>query len=160
MKTELTGGGVIALAGVAVVGLLGAWVYANREAIGKAVQTVNPASDKNIIYQGVNSVTRAATGGKGASFGSWLYDLMNPNQPDPTAPAKVGPDAWDRITARKGAATAPPADDVWQQNIVQAALGESGRPEYALKMTPETFTFLAAASVVAYAATRKHRRKS
>lgn len=42
-----------------------------------AVNVVNPASDKNIVYQGVNSVGSYITGDKDFTLGSWLYGVFN-----------------------------------------------------------------------------------
>ncbi len=48
----------------------------------KAVVTtkLNPASDQNLVYQGVNAAGEKLTGQTGFSLGSWLYDVMNPNE--------------------------------------------------------------------------------
>ncbi len=45
---------------------------------GTALQAVNPLNNDNVIYQGVNSGVQAATGDGSATFGTWLYDLINP----------------------------------------------------------------------------------
>lgn len=68
------------LAGVAVAGVL----YLVKRGADKAAQVIkedlNPASDKNIVYGGVNSVGEAVTGDKDFSLGSWLYEVLNPEQ--------------------------------------------------------------------------------
>lgn len=40
-------------------------------------EDLNPASDKNVVYGGVNKVVQAATGQKDETFGGWLYSLFN-----------------------------------------------------------------------------------
>lgn len=75
--------------GVAVVLVAGVayWFLSKKAAqLGKAVtdsaQYVNPASDKNIIYSGVNSVGSSVTGDSSFSLGSWLYDITHPGIDD------------------------------------------------------------------------------
>lgn len=77
MKVDVSATGVIALAGVGVVGLVLWRLWASREAIGAAV---NPASDKNIVYQGVNGIGASVSGDKDWSLGTWLYDITHPNE--------------------------------------------------------------------------------
>jgi hypothetical protein len=38
---------------------------------------VNPGSDQNVIYRGVNAAGSAATGDGSFSLGGWLYDLTH-----------------------------------------------------------------------------------
>jgi hypothetical protein len=148
MKTEITGSGVVALAGVAVVAGLGVWAYANRKEIAEAVQVVNPASDKNIVYRGANAATQAITGQSNTSFGSWLYDVFHPNQPDVTAPTPGRQvDTWDKIVARRAA-------ESLGLEAVPTAPGEAG-----LKMTPQLWMAIAGLSTVAYLATRRPKRR-
>ena len=63
-------------------------------AVGNAV---NPTSDKNLAYRGVNGVGAVLTGDPSWSLGSWLYDVFNP-PPDPNA--KYEP---RKLTVRKEA---------------------------------------------------------
>lgn len=70
-------------AGVLVGGLVLYWI-ATRVA-SKASDTaaavgaaVNPASDQNLAYRGVNAIGSAITGDPSWSLGSWLYDVFNP----------------------------------------------------------------------------------
>lgn len=95
MKIGLNGTGVLALAGVAVAGWVAWKVYKGAGAaadVAKQVvtQDLNPASDKNIAYRGVNAAGAALTGNASFSLGSWLYDVMHPSQLDPTAPTLIG----------------------------------------------------------------------
>jgi hypothetical protein len=58
-----------------------------RTAAESASTTFNPASDQNLIYGGISAAGESITGVKDWTLGSALYDLFNPDQPDPTAPA-------------------------------------------------------------------------
>lgn len=71
--------------GVAVILVAGVayWFISKKAAqLGKSVsdsaQYLNPASDKNIIYGGVNDIGSAVTGDSDFSLGSWLYDITHP----------------------------------------------------------------------------------
>jgi hypothetical protein len=61
-------------------------------AAGSVANSVNPTSDKNLVYRGVNQVGEVLTGDASFSLGSWLYDKFNPpydpNQKD-FAPRKL-----------------------------------------------------------------------
>lgn len=67
------------------------------EALGNAASTItetvtttlNPASDKNIIYKGVNAVGGAVSGSDSWSLGSWIYDITHPEES--TAPPVSSP---------------------------------------------------------------------
>lgn len=156
MKTELTAGGVLALTAVAGVGL---FLYWNRDAIRGAVQAVNPASDQNLAYRAVNAATQAATGNKGTSFGSWLYDITHPNQIDPTAPTplpNMGYQVWDSILARKAREAA--GAGLNDAGFVEA-LGADGRKELVPPMTPATWLVIAGVSAAIYAKRNKRRAR-
>lgn len=69
------------------------WIYSDDSLMGKAVaglgdwknidldfDVVNPASDKNLVYTGVNKVGAAATGDDSFSLGSWIYDIFHPDE--------------------------------------------------------------------------------
>jgi hypothetical protein len=169
MKTELTGGGVLALAAIAGVGV---FLYWNRDAIKGAVQAVNPASDQNLAYRAANAATRAVTGDSGATFGTALYDLkakLFPSQADYyaahiTDPTPLRADVWDTITARKAAdAKVAPVSNDWTTWMAQGslfgpdAIGPDGRPEATLKMTPATWLVIAGLSAAIYAKQQKRR---
>lgn len=68
---------------VAVVAVVAgvAYHYAKREAATVA-QAVNPLSDQNVVYSGVNGVGEAITG-KPFNLGHWLYDVINGERPAP-----------------------------------------------------------------------------
>lgn len=57
------------------------------EAVGNAV---NPTSDQNLAYRGVNGAGAALSGDPAWSLGSWLYDRFNPPY-DPNAGQKYEP---------------------------------------------------------------------
>jgi len=67
----------VAIAAGVVV--LGAWYLKRQagEALEKAGEAVNPTSDQNLAYQGVNSVGAAVTGDEHFSLGSWIYELTH-----------------------------------------------------------------------------------
>ncbi len=69
-------------AGAAVV-VIGALYLLARKA-GAAVvavgQAVNPVSDKNIAYQGVNAAGAAVTGDSEFSLGTWLYNVTHADE--------------------------------------------------------------------------------
>lgn len=46
--------------------------------LDSVVDAVNPASDQNLAYRGVNAVGGAVSGDKNWSLGSWLYDATHP----------------------------------------------------------------------------------
>ena len=77
---------VIGLA-AAVVGIV---VYKGATKTGAAVkqlatETLNPASDKNIVYGSVNAAGAAVTGDKDFTFGGWLASLTGADQNDKIA---------------------------------------------------------------------------
>lgn len=47
------------------------------------VDSVNPASDNNLVYSGVNSVGKVISGDKDFTLGGWIYDFTHPNQAAP-----------------------------------------------------------------------------
>ena len=72
----------------------GALVDAAGDAAAAVGRSVNPASDQNLIYRGVNAVGGAVTGDGDFSLGSWLYDVMNPeplitSNPSPSRAVRV-----------------------------------------------------------------------
>ena len=62
---RLSGSGVLAVVALAGAGLLVALLWKYRERF-------NPASDKNLAYQGAGAVVAAATGGKETTVGGLL----------------------------------------------------------------------------------------
>jgi len=76
------------LLGGAALALYLAWQA--RQAAAAVAGKVNPYNRDNLIYQDVvGGLGRAVTGDKDWSLGGWLYDVINPNQPDPTAPTPM-----------------------------------------------------------------------
>ncbi len=64
--------------GAAVLGI-GYLLWKAKDTIVNTVTTtLNPASDKNLAYRGVNAVGEAVTGDSGFSLGSYLFDVFNP----------------------------------------------------------------------------------
>lgn len=90
--------------GVLVGGAVLYWVVSKAldKAAGAAeatAQAVNPTSDQNLAYRGVNAVGAAVSGDPSWSLGSWLYDVFNPPY-DPNAGEKYAP---RKLTVRKEA---------------------------------------------------------
>lgn len=50
---------------------------AAAKAVGRAV---DPTSDQNLAYSGVNAVGSAISGDQHWTLGGWLYDVFNPDQ--------------------------------------------------------------------------------
>jgi ABC-type uncharacterized transport system permease subunit len=87
---------ILAVTGAGIV----VYLFFKREAGAalKAVgQAVNPVSDKNLAYQGVNAVGSAITGDKAWTLGGAIYDLFHADF-DPNAPMKT-----NNLTARSDA---------------------------------------------------------
>lgn len=73
------------LAGVAGAYFLGKYIVKDAtaevgNAVGKVGQAINPVSDQNIFYRGVNSLGAALTGDDGFNLGSWTYDVLHPEK--------------------------------------------------------------------------------
>ena len=87
MKLQLSGGGVLAVAGVAVLGLGAWWVYSKRGAVaaaagaaaGAVADAVNPASPTNLVNRAVSAAGEAATGQEGWSLGGQLAEWFSPS---------------------------------------------------------------------------------
>ena len=103
MKLDLTGGGVIALAGLAVVGLGAWWIYSQRGAIAntaaKAADAVNPASQSNLVNRSVSAAGAALTGQADWSLGGQLAEWFSPsvraaNDMNRAAPVLVARPRW------------------------------------------------------------------
>lgn len=77
MRVGLSGSGVVALVGLGLLAALGIWVYWKGPAFLKTTvtQTLNPASDQNIVNQGVTGVVSAATG-REESLGGMIADQV------------------------------------------------------------------------------------
>lgn len=61
-----------------MVGLLGVavWWYVEHEAHA-AIEAINPASENNVINQGVEGIGSALSGEQGWTLGGWLYDITH-----------------------------------------------------------------------------------
>lgn len=89
---NLGGSGVLAIVSVTAVGALAAYLYKNRAALKTAF---DPTSDKNLAYQGANTILQSITGNKVDSVG--------------TAAANVFPSAAEKAVDAmlKGTGTTP-----------------------------------------------------
>ncbi|MDP3859020.1 MAG: hypothetical protein Q8Q73_14805 [Stagnimonas sp.] len=70
---KITGSAVLALAGVAVVGLVGYLVYKKG---GALVSSIDPTNPDNVVNSAAQSAYAAVTGREGTSIGSDLYDAV------------------------------------------------------------------------------------
>jgi hypothetical protein len=72
----------IFFAGFGLVAGLAALAWWKKDAIKAAAaaagDAVNVTSDKNLAYRAANALTEAVTGDANTSFGSKLYDWLNP----------------------------------------------------------------------------------
>lgn len=73
------------LAGVAGAYFLGKYIVKDATAeVGAAASKVgnaiNPVSDENIFYRGVNSVGAAISGNENFNLGSWTYDILHQDE--------------------------------------------------------------------------------
>lgn len=95
------------------------WLYNNRKdkptgAIPFLPDSVDPTSDRNAAYKGVNAAGAAITGNKDFSLGVWLYEILNPGKVraeaqvtalSPTPPAPVSQKKPAVVVATKPAAS-------------------------------------------------------
>lgn len=86
-KGYVVGVGIVVVVGVA------AYLAWKAYSVGKVVvtETLNPASDKNAAYGGVNAVGAALTGDDSFSLGSWLYDVTHPGASVPAG------SSWEKV---------------------------------------------------------------
>lgn len=132
-RVSLTGGGVLALVGVAAAAYViwkGSRLAAPLvDAAGEALQAVNPTNRDNIFYSGVNSVGAAVSGDKDWSLGGWIYDITHPGELDwlNPAPATQTPEEWQQERSAY-AATDPRRVDVPATSDYGAAFGIYPRP--------------------------------
>lgn len=105
-----------------------------KEAAGRVIDAVNPASSNNLAIRGANAVTQAITGDSNETLGGYLYGLLHPTQGRADAPAgdrrafiDIGgyestatQDDWDAGLGRFGA-VALPGDNFGPANAGGAA---------------------------------------
>ena len=98
MKLNLTGSGVLAVAGLVALGLVALELRRAAASVRlpdvrdylPTVDTFNPWSRDNVAYQTANRITTAATG-REESFGGWLYDVTHADPVTaPPPPAVIG----------------------------------------------------------------------
>lgn len=93
---------VIAFAGAAGVFL--AWRLSRGVVDAVKAGAVDPTSDNNLAYRGVNAVGSSITGDSSFSLGSWLYDLTH----DTEAEARMIRETPKRPAARPAPFVGPP----------------------------------------------------
>lgn len=89
MSVKLGATGVLALAGIAVGGLVlwRAWRTGQAAAdvvAGLVTTSLNPASSDNVVNQGVEAIGRSITGNDYWNLGGAVYDWTHTDQADPT----------------------------------------------------------------------------
>lgn len=92
----------LVVGGVLVVGLV--W-FLFRDKLAAVGTALNPASDRNLAYRGVNAVGSAVTGEPDFSLGSWLYDVFNVDANLASNPKPKTDDEdswWGNLTAKIG----------------------------------------------------------
>ena len=95
--------GVVALIGVAAVYFIGKKLLGGAGDAARAVgDAVNPTSDKNLAYRGVNAVGATITGDDSFSLGGWLYDLTH-DEYDPNADVRTPAFAPRSVQVKKTA---------------------------------------------------------
>ncbi|GAC1677081.1 MAG: hypothetical protein NVS9B2_27890 [Steroidobacteraceae bacterium] len=124
----LVGGGLLA-------GYLAYRVYKGGVQVLKT--DLNPASDKNLAYRGVNGVGEALTGDKNFSLGGYIYDLFHKTY-DPNAPSAGGLPKRDFLGYVKYNPAAP--GDL-RSDYVTAAPGAAPLYDYGLDGYLKTGTF-------------------
>lgn len=115
---------------VAIIGIVAVYYIVKKlgsaavSAVGSAASAVgtavNPVSDQNLAYRGVNAVGASVSGDSSFSLGSWIYDLVHPAY-DPNA---VTPDANTPNTGGSTIATSPvtPSPAVLPYSYKQAVI--------------------------------------
>lgn len=100
-------GDVIAIAVAGVVVVAAGYIASKKigQTAAKVAPLVDPTSDKNLAYTGVNKVGAALTGEQDFKLGVWLYDMLHPEQAKPVMPEKgyvlpqdfgvLNPYSWD-----------------------------------------------------------------
>lgn len=66
------------IAGAAAAVYFGYKAYQASKSL--VTETLNPASDKNIVNQGVTSVVQSVTGDPNATLGNKIYDWLHPGE--------------------------------------------------------------------------------
>lgn len=100
--------GVIAVAAVYAI-------YNAKKAAGAVADTakqvitkdLNPASDQNLAYRGVNGLGAAITGDNSWSLGGWIYDITHPADVAATTGAATAPTFTQDQLNRIGGTVAP-----------------------------------------------------
>lgn len=104
MKVEVSATAVLALAGLAVVGVV-AWKLSGKvgdaavaavDAAKDAAQAVNPLNHDNVFAGTVNDVGAVLAGKPEGSWslGSWIYDITHPNEGEPARNAGGATGSW------------------------------------------------------------------
>ena len=70
---------VLVIGGVLAVGVLAYKLWPSSKTLSAVGDALNPASDKNLAYRGVNAAGSFLTGDADYTLGGAIYDLFNPD---------------------------------------------------------------------------------
>jgi hypothetical protein len=159
MSVNLTGTGVVSLAGVVVIGGVAYYLYTHRKAL---VEAVNPMSPKNLASQTADKLTQAFTGDKTQTFGSWAADLFLPKfDPKEFTGAAVKATLPGTPNVQGSGNTTVPG---WEGNPMGMAGwtpaydGRLGRMVLVPPLTPVTWVIIAGVSYALYMHKQSRRR--
>lgn len=101
-KKTLVQAALVGLGVYLVASMFGKGLKAGLSAVGTAI---NPTSDRNLAYRGVNAIGAAVSGRDSFSLGSWIYDLTHEDanlasNPKPQAVPADEKTWWDNLTAK------------------------------------------------------------
>lgn len=76
---KINAGFLMTPAGQALVlaGVVGAAMYYGQKKAREAGQAIDPTSENNVFYSGVNAVGKSLTGQENFDLGGWLYDKIH-----------------------------------------------------------------------------------
>lgn len=87
LNTKAAAYGVAILVGTAVVyWIVNKLLDKASDAATAAGNAVNPTSDQNLAYRGVNAVGSAISGDEHWTLGGWIYDVTHPGESAGTPP--------------------------------------------------------------------------
>lgn len=72
-RFALTPAGQVVIVGVAAI----IYLRLAEKRVKKTANAINPVSEENIFYQGVNGVGGAVTGDNDFDLGHWIYDTIH-----------------------------------------------------------------------------------
>lgn len=110
---------VVVLVGIAAVTVGAVYLAKKAQGVGSSLASaastigtaLNPVSDQNIAYKGVNALGTAATGDNNFTLGGWVYDKLHTDPMATSAPPAANDlRQIDRILERAMRNDTPPDD--------------------------------------------------